>query len=94
MTVTENDPAVVKDFTFITGVGKHSKRPFEPVLRPAAQDMLLDEFDPPLATHFFDGNAGRLQVRNVRCSAETALTTAGGGKAGFLVLDQQLYVLK
>lgn len=58
----EHNPDVVKNFTFITGVGKHSRKPFEPVLRPAAQDMLLEEFDPPLATHLCEGNAGRLQV--------------------------------
>lgn len=54
---------MVKDFTLITGQGIHSRKPFEPVLRPAAQDMFLEEFDPPLKTHFVPGNKGRLEVR-------------------------------
>lgn len=61
----EGNLDVVHDFTFITGVGKHSKKPFEPVLRPAAQNMLLEEFNPPLETHFAEGNTGCLQVHHV-----------------------------
>ncbi|CAN0410387.1 unnamed protein product, partial [Ectocarpus sp. 8 AP-2014] len=47
----------------ITGRGRHSRQAFEPVLRPVAQDMLLEEFEPPLPTHFDPTNDGRLQVR-------------------------------
>ncbi|CAN0387779.1 unnamed protein product, partial [Discosporangium mesarthrocarpum] len=57
------DPSVVCDFTLITGVGKHSKRPFEPVLRPAAANMFLTEFNPPLPTRLDSDNKGRLLVR-------------------------------
>eukprot|EP00752_Nemacystus_decipiens_P007447 g6656.t1 len=61
--VAEKDPSVVRQFTIITGRGKHSRQAFEPVLRPVAQDMLLEEFDPPMPTHFDPTNDGRLQVR-------------------------------
>ncbi|CAN0490175.1 unnamed protein product, partial [Hapterophycus canaliculatus] len=59
---TEKDSSVVREFTIITGRGKHSRQAFEPVLRPVAQDMLLEEFDPPIPTHFDPTNDGRLQV--------------------------------
>ncbi|CAN0154988.1 unnamed protein product, partial [Laminaria digitata] len=65
------DPAVVRDFTIITGQGKHSRRAFEPVLRPAAQDMFLEEFDPPIVSRFEPKNLGRLKVGR-----------EGGGGAG------------
>lgn len=53
---------MVRDFTIITGQGKHSRRAFEPVLRPAAQDMFLEEFDPPIVSRFEPKNLGRLKV--------------------------------
>jgi hypothetical protein len=37
--------------------------PFEPVLRPAMQRMLTEDFDPPLPCEFVEHNAGRLVVR-------------------------------
>lgn len=55
----------MNEFTIITGRGKHSRQPFEPVLRPVAQDMLLEEFQPPIPTHFDPTNDGRLQVREL-----------------------------
>ncbi|CAM9902019.1 unnamed protein product [Scytosiphon promiscuus] len=61
--VAEKDPSVVREFTIITGRGKHSRQAFEPVLRPVAQDMLLEEFEPPIPTHFDPTNDGRLMVR-------------------------------
>eukprot|EP00638_Chattonella_subsalsa_P000339 CAMPEP_0117756924 /NCGR_PEP_ID=MMETSP0947-20121206/14398_1 /TAXON_ID=44440 /ORGANISM="Chattonella subsalsa, Strain CCMP2191" /LENGTH=939 /DNA_ID=CAMNT_0005576665 /DNA_START=451 /DNA_END=3270 /DNA_ORIENTATION=+ len=57
-----NDDQCVKDFTFITGIGRRSEKKFEPVLRPVMQDFLLKEFDPPLQTHFKADNEGRLVV--------------------------------
>ena len=62
---SEKDPEVVRDFTIITGQGKHSRRAFEPVLRPAAQDMFLEEFDPPMVSRFEPKNLGRLKVGKV-----------------------------
>lgn len=59
----EKDSSVVREFTIITGRGKHSRQAFQPVLRPAAQDMLLEEFDPPIPTRFDPTNDGRLQVQ-------------------------------
>lgn len=59
----EKDPSVVRQFTIITGRGRHSRHAFEPVLRPVAQGMLLEEFDPPIPTQFDPTNDGRLQVR-------------------------------
>jgi hypothetical protein len=43
-----------------TGVGKHSKQPYVPVLRPGVMGMLLEEQDPPLQAYYAQGNAGRL----------------------------------
>ena len=37
--------------------------PFEPVLRPAMQEMLTKEFDPPLPCEIMPNNAGRIIVR-------------------------------
>lgn len=41
----------------------NSEMPFEPVLRPAMQRMLTEDFDPPLPCEFVEHNAGRLVVR-------------------------------
>jgi hypothetical protein len=57
------DARIIKDFTFVTGVGRHSSTPFEPVLRPAMKEMLERDFDPPLPCHYVKGNAGRLTVK-------------------------------
>lgn len=54
---------MVKDFVFITGVGRHSAMPFEPVLRPAMQEMLTNDFDPPLPCQSVEGNWGRMVVK-------------------------------
>jgi hypothetical protein len=42
-----------------TGVGKHSKQPYVPVLRPGVIGMLLEEQEPPLQAYYAQGNAGR-----------------------------------
>lgn len=41
-----------------------SEMPFEPVLRPAMQRMLTEDFEPPLPCEFAEHNAGRLVVRS------------------------------
>lgn len=40
-----------------------SANPFEPVLRPAMQEMLERDFDPPLPCEPVRNNPGRLRVR-------------------------------
>ena len=54
------DPALLEDFVFVTGVGHHSPQK-GPVLRPALQEVLAG-FDPPLPTHEVQGNPGRLRI--------------------------------
>lgn len=55
-------PAAVKDLVLISGVGKGSLVPFRPTLRPAVQDMLVEQYYPPIDSTTQPGNAGRVVV--------------------------------
>ena len=55
---------LIKDFVFITGIGRNSEMPFEPVLRPAMQRMLMEDFEPPLPCETVEHNPGRMLVRS------------------------------
>ena len=53
-----------KDYSLliITGIGKRSINKLEPVIRPQVQDMLLEQFYPPLSSMTVPGNTGRVIV--------------------------------
>ena len=51
-----------RDIIIVTGRGKHSTDRFRPILRPQVQQMLTEEFYPPLSSSSMKGNMGALQV--------------------------------
>lgn len=50
------------ELMIITGKGMNSKIPLRPILRPAVQRMLVEEFYPPLGTTTQPGNIGALVI--------------------------------
>jgi Smr domain len=50
------------ELMIITGKGVNSKLKLRPILRPAVQQMLVEEFYPPLATTTSPGNTGVLVI--------------------------------
>jgi hypothetical protein len=61
---TDSNPKSIRDhsLTIITGIGKRSINKLEPVIRPQVQDMLLEQFYPPLSSMTMTGNTGRVLV--------------------------------
>lgn len=57
------------DLVIVTGRGLNSVIRMKPVLRPQIQQMLLEEFYPPLSTSSVPGNMGAIQVESDAISA-------------------------
>lgn len=55
-------PSAVKDLVLISGLGKGSLVRFSPTLRPLVQDMLVEQYYPPIDSVTQPGNAGRVVV--------------------------------
>jgi len=55
-------PSAVKDLVLISGLGKGSLVRFSPTLRPLVQDMLVEQYYPPINSVTQPGNAGRVVV--------------------------------
>ena len=56
------DPDVDVDVVIVTGRGKNSKVPYEPILRPQIQDLLIDAIYPPLPSYTLRGNLGAIML--------------------------------
>jgi hypothetical protein len=57
------------ELMIITGRGMNSKLRLRPILRPAVQQMLVEEFYPPLGTTTSPGNTGVLVIPNGEISS-------------------------
>ena len=55
-------PAAVQDMVLISGLGKGSLVPFSPTIRPLVQDLLVEQYYPPIDSTTVPGNAGRVVV--------------------------------
>jgi hypothetical protein len=55
-------PGAVQDIVLVSGVGKGSLVPFSPTLRPLVQDLLVEQYYPPIDSTTVPGNAGRVVV--------------------------------
>mmetsp|Transcript_24996 Transcript_24996/g.35812 ORF Transcript_24996/g.35812 Transcript_24996/m.35812 type:complete len:150 (-) Transcript_24996:1774-2223(-) len=51
-----------RDIVIVTGRGAHSTDRFRPILRPQVQQMLTEEFYPPLSSSSLKGNMGALHI--------------------------------
>jgi hypothetical protein len=58
----DEGPAAVGDMVIISGQGKKSATAMSPVVRPLVQDLLIDQFDPPISSATKPGNPGRIVV--------------------------------
>ncbi len=56
------DDKSVNDLVIITGRGRNSALKMRPILRPAVQRMLVEEFYPPIGTASMPGNMGALRI--------------------------------
>ncbi len=60
---TEDDTkSEQRDIIIVTGRGAHSTDRFQPILRPQVQQMLTEEFYPPLSSSSLKGNMGALLI--------------------------------
>ena len=85
-------PGVVQDIVLVSGVGKGSLVPFSPTLRPLVQDLLVEQYYPPIDSTTVPGNAGRVVVSRASLLAwleageeglgAAAPAAAGGGSGG------------
>ncbi|GAX22747.1 hypothetical protein FisN_2Lh576 [Fistulifera solaris] len=57
-----NDDESVNDLVIVTGRGRNSALKMRPILRPAVQRMLVEEFYPPIGTTSIPGNMGALRI--------------------------------
>ncbi len=56
------DDKSVNDLVIVTGRGRNSALKMRPILRPAVQRMLVEEFYPPIGTTSIPGNMGALRI--------------------------------
>jgi len=78
-------PSAVKDLVLISGLGKGSLVRFSPTLRPLVQDMLVEQYYPPINSVTQPGNAGRVVVGRGSLLAwleGRELGKEGGGREG------------
>jgi len=60
---TEDDTkSEQREIIIVTGRGAHSTDRFQPILRPQVQQMLTEEFYPPLSSSSLKGNMGALLI--------------------------------
>ncbi|GAX13066.1 hypothetical protein FisN_2Hh576 [Fistulifera solaris] len=57
-----NNDKSVNDLVIVTGRGRNSALKMRPILRPAVQRMLVEEFYPPIGTTSIPGNMGALRI--------------------------------
>jgi len=60
--VNQENPETVPNIEIVTGIGRHSVKQFDPVIRPKVQNMLQEEFYPPIHSSTKPGNTGRVVI--------------------------------
>jgi pentatricopeptide repeat protein len=59
---SKNKGKLKRDVLIVTGKGSNSQKHLRPVIRPAVQRMLVEEFYPPISTSSLPNNMGALRI--------------------------------